>query len=151
MWTNAYGATSSSTTIAARGFRRRFRPLTESPQVVNTNSSPSSTNHTGITCGCPAGPLVATLAVREPWLRKARISSGVIVRGILASAHLVTGRSDRNRAAAARPDLPGTTVAFGRSRPLDGARRGLELEHQVGAIQRGCGGEPLNGRLEPVR
>src|SRR5438128_2732961 len=85
MWTNAYGATSSSTTIAARGFRRRFRALTESPQVVNTNSSPSSANHTGIKCGCPPGPLVATLAVRVPWLRKARISSGVILRGILAS------------------------------------------------------------------
>src|SRR5437763_13782161 len=82
MWTNAYGATSSSTTIAARRFRRRFRPLTESPQVVNTNSSPSSTNHTGITCGCPVGPLVASLAVRVPWLRKAWISSGFIVWGI---------------------------------------------------------------------
>src|SRR5437899_12956576 len=84
MWTNANGATSSSTTIAARGSRRRFRPLTESPQVVNTRSSPSSTNHTGITCGWPPGPLVASLAVRVPWLRKARISSGVILRGILA-------------------------------------------------------------------
>src|SRR5437588_597109 len=83
MWTNANGATSSSTTIAARGSRRRFRPLTESPQVVNTNSSPSSANHTGITCGCPSGPLVASLAVRVPWLRKALISSGVILRGIL--------------------------------------------------------------------
>src|SRR5436853_1748722 len=83
MWTNAYGATSSSTITAARGFRRRFRPLTESPHVVKTNSSPSSMNHTGITCGCPPGPLVATLAVRVPWLRKARISSGVILRGIL--------------------------------------------------------------------
>jgi hypothetical protein len=84
MWTNAYGAISSSTITAARGFRRRFRPLTESPQVVNTNSSPSSTNHTGITCGCPPGPLVASLAVRVPWLRKAWISSGVIVWGIVA-------------------------------------------------------------------
>src|SRR5947209_11418087 len=82
MWTNAYGATSSSTTIAARGSRRRFRPLTESPHVVNTNSSPSSANHTGITCGCPLGPLVASLAVRVPWLRKARISSEVIARGM---------------------------------------------------------------------
>src|SRR5207244_8230262 len=79
MWTNANGATSSSTTIAARRSRRRFRPLTESPQVVNTNSSPSRANHTGITCGWPPGPLVATLAVRVPWLRKARISSGVIL------------------------------------------------------------------------
>jgi DNA-binding transcriptional MocR family regulator len=43
---------------------------------VNTNSSPSSTNHTGITCGCPPGPLVASLAVRVPWLRKAWTSSG---------------------------------------------------------------------------
>src|SRR6266446_3419906 len=165
MWTNAYGATSSSTTIAARGSRRRFRPLTESPQVVNTNSSPSSANHTGITCGCPPGPLVATLAVRVPWLRKARISSGVILRGIFASiavrtvlpshsitrgrptltesrrpvtkVHLVAGRRGRNRAAAARPDLPGTTVAFWRWRPRDGARRGLQLEHQVGAVDRG--------------
>src|SRR5437588_12960928 len=77
MWTNAYGATSSSTITAARGFRRRFRPLTDSPHVVNTNSSASSTNHTGITCGCPPGPLVASLAVRVPWLRKAWISSGV--------------------------------------------------------------------------
>src|SRR5205823_1458022 len=84
MWTNAYGATSSSTLTAARGFRRRFRPLTESPHVVNTNSSPSSTNHTGITCGCPPGPLVASLAVRVPWLRKAWVSSGVIVWGIRA-------------------------------------------------------------------
>src|SRR5438874_9380041 len=82
MWTNAYGATSSSTTIAARGSRRRFRPLTESPHVVNTNSSPSSANHTGITCGCPLDPLVASLAVRVPWLRKARISSEVIARGM---------------------------------------------------------------------
>src|SRR5207253_10843334 len=77
MWTNAYGATSSSTTIAARGSRRRFRPLTESPHVVNTNSSPSSANHTGITCGCPLGPLVASLAVRVPWMRKARVGVGV--------------------------------------------------------------------------
>src|SRR3989440_182164 len=82
MWTNAYGATSSSTTTAARGFRRRFRPLTESPHVVNTNSSPSSANHTGITCGCPLGPLVASLAVRVPWMRKARISSELIARGM---------------------------------------------------------------------
>jgi hypothetical protein len=73
------GATSSSTTTAARGSRRRFWPLTDSPHVVNTNSSPSSTNHTGITCGCPPAPLVASLAVRVPWLRKAWISSGVIV------------------------------------------------------------------------
>src|SRR5207245_8843834 len=35
-----------------------------------------------MTCGCPLGPLVATLAVRVPWLRKVRISSGVILRGI---------------------------------------------------------------------
>src|SRR5438270_716549 len=82
MWTNAYGATSSSTTTTARGSRRRFRPLTESPQVVNTRSSPSSRNHTGITCGRPPGPLVASLAVRVPWLRKPRTSSGVIARGI---------------------------------------------------------------------
>src|SRR5262245_35569363 len=133
MWTNAYGATSSSTTIAARGFRRRFRPLTESPQVVNTNSSPSSANHTGITCGRPPGPLVATLAVRVPWLRKARISSAVILRGILASS------------------CPVYLVAFWRRRPLDGARRGLQLEHQVGAEDRGCGGEALSGRREPAQ
>src|SRR5881227_2154860 len=143
MWTNANGATSSSTTIAARGSRRRFRPLTESPQVVNTNSSPSSANHTGITCGCPPSPLVATLAVRVPWLRKARISAGVISRGIdgllpdrrpnrlampldqsrpanvdrsmrqVTKVHLVTGRRGRNGAAAAR---------------------GLQLEHQVGDV-----------------
>src|SRR5438094_5708540 len=79
MWTNAYGGTSSSTTIAARGSRRRFRPLTESPHVVNTNSSPSSANHTGITCGCRLGPLVASLAVRVPWLRKAAESEGTHV------------------------------------------------------------------------
>src|SRR5262249_29456426 len=150
MWTNAYGATSSSTAIAARGLRRRFRPLTESPQVVNTNSSPSSANHTGITCGCPPGPLVATLAVRVPRLRKARISSGVILRGMLASVHLVTDQRGRNRAAVARPALPGTTVAFWGWRSLDGARRGLQLEHQVGAVDRGCGGEALSGRLEPA-
>src|SRR5262245_57153433 len=163
MWTNAYGATSSSTAIAARGLRRRFRPLTESPQVVNTNSSPSSANHTGITCGWPPGPLVATLAVRLPWLRKARISSGVILRGVLASrlgtltesrrpvtkVHLVTGRRGRNRAGAARSS-GGTTVAFWRWRSLGGARRGLQLEHQVGAVDRSCGGEALSGRLEPA-
>jgi hypothetical protein len=34
-----------------RGFRRRFRPLTESRPAVNTRSSPSSMHHTGITCG----------------------------------------------------------------------------------------------------
>src|SRR5437762_6306392 len=157
MWTNANGATSSSTTIAARGSRRRFRPFTESPQVVNTNSSPSSANHTGITCGCPPGPLVATFAVRVPRLRKARISSGVILRGMVASKLGIRGlraprerTEGRNRAAAARPDLPGTTVAFWRWRPLDGARRGFQLEHQVGAVDRGCGGEALSGRLEPA-
>src|SRR5881392_2563804 len=125
MWTNAYGATSSSTITAARGFRRRFRPLTESPQVVNTNSSSSSANHTGITCGCPPGPLVASLAVRVPWLRKAWISSGVILRGILG---LLPDRR-RNRASATRC---------------------LQLEHQVGYVDRGCGGEALSGRLQPA-
>src|SRR5262249_2601521 len=145
-WKNAYGATSSSTTIAARGSRRRLRHLTKSPQVVKTSSSPSSANHTGIRCGCPPGPLVAPFAGRVPWLRKARISSGVILRGILASVHLVPGRRGRKRAAAARPDLPGTTIAVWRWRLLDGARRGLQLEHQVGAVYRGCGGEALSGR-----
>src|SRR5438445_4407014 len=105
MWTNANGATSSSTTIIARGSRRRFRPLTEPPQVVNTNSSPSSANHTGITCGCPSGPLVASLAVRVPWLRKALISSGVILQGILG---LLPDR---------RPDR--LAIPFDHSRPAD--------------------------------
>src|SRR5215468_7896407 len=132
MWTNAYGATSSSTTIAARGSRRRFRPLTESPQVVNTSSSPSSANQTGITCGCPPGPLVATLAVRVPWPRKPRISSGVIVRGILAS-------------------FPGNDRRILDTAEVDGARGDLQLEHQVGAINRGCGGQALSRRLEPAR
>src|SRR5256885_9170694 len=108
MCTNAYGATSSSTTIAARGSRRRFRPLTDSPQVVNTTSSPSSANHTGITCGCPPGPLVASLAVRVPWLRKARISSGVILRGIIA---LLPDR---------RPNR--LAIPFDHSRPADADR-----------------------------
>ena len=41
-------------------------------------------NQTGITCGCPPGPLVASLAVRVPWLRKARIGlrDAVIARAL---------------------------------------------------------------------
>src|SRR6266550_4511617 len=147
MWTNAYGATSSSTTIAARESRRRFRPLTESPQVVNTNSSPSSANHTGIRCGWPPGPLVATLAVRVPWLRKARISSGVILRGMSAPRDATEGPAPR-RGGAARS--PGNGRSFWRWLPLDGAPRGLQLEHQVGAVERGCGREALSGGLKPA-
>src|SRR5713101_8259107 len=130
MWTNAYGATSSSTTIAARGSRRRFRPLTESPHVVNTNSSPSSANHTGITCGCPLGPLVATLAVRVPWLRKARISSGVILRGI--DGLLPDRRPNR------------LAIPFDHSRPAD-VDREQASGHQRAPRDRTEGPEPRRG------
>src|SRR5207245_280000 len=47
----------------------------------------------------------------------------------VTKVHLVTGRRGRNCAAAAR---------------------GLQLEHQVGDVDRGCGGEALRGRLEPA-
>src|SRR5438270_7785221 len=138
MWTNANGATSSSTTTAARGSRRRLRPLTESPQVVKSTSSPSSANHTGITCGCPSGPLVASLAVRVPWLRNARISAGVMLRGI--DGLLPDRRANR----LAPRDRTGGQKRAARA-------RGLQLEHQVGAVDRGCGGKALSGRLEPAR
>src|SRR5262245_43897079 len=122
MWTNANGATSSSTTSAARGLRRRFRPLTASPQVVNTNSSPSSMNHTGITCGCPLGALVASLAVRVPWLRNARISSGVIWRGILVEIR----RGRRARTGGRKP------ACCHRSGGLRHPRRHLgEVDHRL--------------------
>src|SRR5207302_3909907 len=34
--------------------------------------------------------------------------------------------------------------------PFTAPGRGLQLEHQVGAVERGCGGEALSGGLEPA-
>src|SRR3954462_14274466 len=78
--TKLNGGAWSSTHKHAYRSRRSAAPLTEVAVVVNTTSSPSSTNHTGTTCGLPSLRAVATLAVRVPSITNARHSCSVIFR-----------------------------------------------------------------------
>src|SRR6476660_9253732 len=80
--TNAKGGRSSSTQIATRGSRARALPLTVPAPVVNTMWSPSSTNQIGAMCGAPFARVVASLPVRVPSVRKARVSSADMSRAI---------------------------------------------------------------------
>src|SRR4051795_1309528 len=78
--TKAKGGAWSSTQTHARGSRRSALPLTDVAPVVKTTSVPSTTNHTGTTCGLPSSRVVATLAVRVPSITNARHSSSVMRR-----------------------------------------------------------------------
>src|SRR3954449_6281777 len=62
--TNENGGRSSSKHTATRPPRRMDLPLIVSADVMNTISSPSSSTHTGATCGRPSSRVTATLPVR---------------------------------------------------------------------------------------
>src|SRR5215472_17373927 len=62
--------------------RRRLHHRGEAPlRIGRGEGGPvQATNHTGITCGAPPRPTVASLAVRLPCARNSRISVCVISR-----------------------------------------------------------------------
>src|SRR5215469_1054295 len=78
MMTKLYGGSWSSTHRQTRGSRRIARPLTLGPYVVSTTSSPSSTNHTGVTCGDRSALVTASLPVLVPVITNSRHCACVI-------------------------------------------------------------------------
>jgi len=76
--TNEYGGRWSSTQRLAHPFRSNARPLSVLAPVMNTRSSPSSTNQTGTTCGRPSRPVVASLPVRVSADRNSLASASVM-------------------------------------------------------------------------
>jgi hypothetical protein len=90
---------------ATRGSRRRDLAFLEVSWVVKMRSSSSSTNQTGTTCGRPSAATVASLAVRVPWLRKARTWSGpMLTTGSVSRSPTVQERArPRDRGSTSKP------------------------------------------------
>src|SRR5438128_5228568 len=77
--TNANGGVSSSMLSATRASRRSVLPFSESAAVVNIRDpSASSANQIGATWGRPSRRVVASAAVRVPWVTNARHSGSLI-------------------------------------------------------------------------
>src|SRR5438552_4045014 len=62
---------------ATRGLRARFLTLTRPFAVLKRTCVPSKSTHTGVTCGAPSGPTVASCA-NAFFVKRSRYCSGIV-------------------------------------------------------------------------